>query len=108
MQTFSAPLPFRALHLLIVGQAPVQEGPFGSDCVWVHDAGAYRNARHAWNPYGGDAAYAAYQAADQHDDEETPGLQLMSCDAAQAAYEQAENDRRAALRAEDEANDIWF
>jgi hypothetical protein len=57
-----------ALHLAMIDSAPVSEGRFGCDYAWNRDFSAYRCMPHAWNPCGGDDAYAAWQASDLDDD----------------------------------------
>jgi hypothetical protein len=65
--TFEAPLPFRALHLVIAGQAPIPEGPWGCEFVWANDSfTAYRCARNRWSPNDPNG-YADWQAGDIDD-----------------------------------------
>lgn len=47
------------LHLTVVGQPPVAEGPHGCDYAWNDDFTAYRCLRHRWNPLS-DASYVAH------------------------------------------------
>lgn len=60
----------RHLHLNIVGQAPVSEGPHGCDYVAYpqYDFAAYRCLPHRWNPLD-ESGYAQWQAQDIDDRE---------------------------------------
>lgn len=56
------------VHLSVVGQAPVVEGPFGCDYAWATDGASYRVLVHRYAP-GSDSSYAAWQAFDACDDD---------------------------------------
>lgn len=58
------------LHLSIVGQDPVSEGPRGCDYAWSLGFVAYRCLPHRWVP-GADWSYGAFQAQDLTEDLET-------------------------------------
>lgn len=53
----------KRVHLVIVGQDPISEGPFGCDYTWLAAYAAYVTRPHRWLP-GSDSAYARWQSAD--------------------------------------------